>query len=379
MSRNIENIDRYLKDVALPEYESNQHRQQLRREVLEKIERRQTMSVIKRIWKIAAVIAFMTCVGAIATTVGIKVYRYHFEGRGRNGEYHFSTGPEIVYKRTYLDKNGNERTYSATRSGAASVGAADATDAEQARRDLEEIALLRQQDNRELVGVVEMEVNGHLHRAFRYKYVLSDGRIKTIGENDPDINESVNPLQIDEVPEQIALLREKGERELIKVIDTEIEGELHRFYIYKYMLPGRYGRKINVGEWDPEPAQPVTPPSLERFEEIWRLRRLERGEFLGYEDKQVQDQTFTFDTYMFTLADGTVVIHGVGEPKGLKTDLTQTDWEEFHNLHQAGAGEDLGTYEQEVKGRLFIFKRQRFILSDGTEFIWSSGTLKDDQ
>jgi hypothetical protein len=376
MSKNIEKIDRCLEGIVLPEHVSHQHRQQLRRKVLEEIERRQTMSVIKRVWKVAAVIAIVTGVGAIATAVGVKVYRYHFEGRGRDGEYHFSTEPEVIYKRTYLDPNGAERTYTVTHSGWVSVGAANATDAEQAGKDLEEIALLRQQDARELVGVVETEVNGHLHRTFRYKYVLSDGRTRTIGESEPGKNEPLSPEQIDEDREQIDFLREKGERELIKIIDSEVEGELHRTCIYKYILAD--GREKSVGGSDPELAKPVTELSTEQINEIWRLRRLEKGDFLGYEDKQVQGQTFTFETYIFTLADGSVVTHGVGEPKGLKTSLTQLDWEELHELMEARIGEDLGVVEKEFNGRLFVFKRQRFILGDGTEVIWSNGQLPED-
>jgi hypothetical protein len=376
MSKNIENIDRYLKGVVPPEHESHQHQQQLRREVLDEIERRQTMSVIKRVWKVAAMIAIVTGVGAIATAVGIKVYRYHFEGRGRDGEYHFSTEPEVIYKKTYLDPNGAERTYTVTHSGWVSVGAANATDAEQAGQDLEEIALLRQQDARELVGVIETEVNGHLHRTFRYRYVLSDGRIRTIGESEPGKNEPLSPEQIDEDRKQIDILREKGERELIKVIDTEVEGELHRTCIYKYILAD--GREKSVGGSDPELVQPVTELSTEQINEIWRLRRLEKGDFLGYEDKQVQGQTFTFETYIFTLSDGLVVTHGVGEPKGLKTSLTQLDWEELHELMDARVGEDLGVVEKQFNGRWFVFKRQRFILSDGTEVIWSNGRPSED-
>jgi hypothetical protein len=376
MKNHNENIERYLKGVTLPEYESHQHRQQLRREVLEEIERRQNMSVGKRAWKVAAVIALVTGVGAIATAVGVKVYRYHFEGRGRDGEYHFSTEPEVIYKRTYLDPNGAERTYTVTHGGGATVGAANATDAEQARTDLEEIALLRQQDTRELVGVVETEVNGNLHRTFRYRYVLSDGRKQTIGESEPGKNEPLSPDQIDEDREQIDLLREKGERELIKVIDTEVEGELHRTCIYKYILAD--GREKSVGGSDPELVQPATELSTEQINEIWRLRRIEKGDFLGYEDKQVQGQTFTFEIYIFTLADGLVLTHGVGEPKGLKTSLTKLDWEELHELMEARIGEDLGVVEKEFNGCLFVFKRQRFILSDGTEVIWSSGRLPED-
>ena len=132
-------------------------------------------------------------------------------------------------------------------------------------------------------------------------------------------------------------------------------------------------------EADTELAQPVIPLGVERIEEIWQLRRFKEGEFVGYEDKQVHGRTFTFDTYIFTLADGTIVTHGVGEPKGLKTRLTQTDWEEFHTLRQAGAGEDLGVVEKEIEGQVFVFNPQKFVLSDGTEFIWSSGIPKNKE
>jgi len=331
----------------------------------------------KRAWKVAAVLAVVVGAGAIATAVGVRVYRYRYEGQGRDGAYHFSKEPEIVYKRTYQDANGAERTYTVSRSGGVSVDAADATDAEQARKDLEEIARLRQQNDRELVGVTETEVNGYVHRTFRYRYVLSDGRIKTIGEGEPGKDETRTPLQIDEEREQISLLREKAERELAKVVDTELEGELHRLCMWKYVLAD--GRERSVGEADTELPRPADPLSPEIIQEIWRLRRLEEGEFLGYEDKQVHGQTFTFDTYFITLSDGTVVTHGVGEPKGLKTSLTKTDWEEVHSLLQAGAGEDLGVVEEEIEGRVFVFKRQRLILSDGTKFIWSPGVPKDSQ
>jgi len=53
--------------------------------------------------------------------------------------------------------------------------------------------------------------------------------------------------------------------------------------------------------------------------------------------------------------------------------------EEFRQLKKAGSGEDLGTYEQTVEGRVFSFKREKYILSDGTDIIYSVGTPKDEQ
>jgi hypothetical protein len=53
--------------------------------------------------------------------------------------------------------------------------------------------------------------------------------------------------------------------------------------------------------------------------------------------------------------------------------------EEFRQFKKAGSGEDLGTYKQTVEGRVFSFKREKYILSDGTEMIYSVGTPRDEQ
>ena len=147
MSKNIENIDRYLKGVALPEYVSYQHQQQLRREVLGKIERRQTMSVRVKSWKVAAVIAVLIGAGALATTVGQKVLKLYFRGREPDGTYIFSTEPETV-------DIGNGRTVTSSRMVGVRVDPNQAIDVEQKKSELEkelaEIDLLRQQNAREL-------------------------------------------------------------------------------------------------------------------------------------------------------------------------------------------------------------------------------------
>ena len=184
------------------------------------------------------------------------------------------------------------------------------------------------------------------------------------------------PEQIEKDHEEIAALREQGERELVKVIDTQIGEDLHRHCSWRYTLAD--GRSVTVGEGDPEQPSPPKPLGVEIIEEIWRLRRLKQGDFLGYSDRNVHGKTFTFETYLFTLADGTIVTHAVGQPKGLKTNLTSADWEEFRSLRNAREGEEFGTYEETVQGRVFSFVRQRFVLSDGTEIIWSAGVPTQD-
>ena len=87
--------------------------------------------------------------------------------------------------------------------------------------------------------------------------------------------------------------------------------------------------------------------------------------------------------YRYQLSDGRTV--DMGEGVGLPIDDT-AQWQEFsaqlkelHRLKKAGPGENLGTYEETVEGRVFSFKREKYSLSDGTEVIWSVGTPKDDQ
>ncbi len=365
MNRNVERIERYLKAVDVPEHDSDQHRQRLRRRILTKLERKQTMSLKGKPWKATLAVAALIGGGAIAAAVGVKVYRYHFEGRGADGAYHFSGQRETLYE---SPKSG----LSMVQKSGVSITSDDPNfDVEQTRKDLEEIAVLRQQDVRELVGVVETEVNGHFHRTCRFKYTLSDGRTMTMGEGEPDSLARRTPEQIEKDHEEIAQLREQGKRELVRVTDTQIEGDLYRTCSYEYVLAD--GRTMSVGESDPELPPPAYPLGTDKIEEIWRLRRLKQGDYLGYSNRDVQGRTFTFETYVLTLADGTVVTHAVGEPKGFKARLTEADWEEFRSLRDAEEGEDLGTEEKEVLGRMFSFKRQRYILSDGTEFIWSTG------
>ena len=228
MNKNIKNIDRYLQSVVLPEHESHQHRQQLRREVLKEIERRQTMLIRKRAWKVAAVFAILLGVGAIAV-VGVNIGRYFYMGQDDAGVHIFynEDSEDVVT----LDDN-------------------EVTNVEQTRNDLQEIEILRQQDKRQLIRVNELLVNGKLDtRVFVYQYQLSDGRTMDMPEGD----------------------------------------------------------ELN-----------------------WLLDKKQREEWL-------------------------------------------------QRKKDAGSGEDFGVAEKEFKGCMFVFKRQRFVLSDGTEVIWSVGEPKGDQ
>jgi len=381
MSRNIENIDRYLKGVELPEHESNQHRQQLRHEVLGKIERRQTMSVKVKNWKYAAVIAVVIGAGALATTVGIKVRKLYFKGREPDGTYIFETKPETV-------ETEDGRTMTSMRSIGVTVAPNETIDVEQKIKDLEEVELLRQQDtNRELVSVVETEVNGELQpRSFSFKYMLSDGREVKIGEADPDTQDRQNSLTKAQQDEVISLMRAD---EYVKIGSEtkEVRGRMFYFERNWFVLSdgteviNSTGRPIEdnqsvetTADIDPKEAEQI----LNDKQEIAILREQDKRVLVGVRELMANGELdLRAFVYQYKLPDGRT--WDIAEGGELNHILNKEQRQEWIQLKGADSGEDIGTYEQKVKDLLFVFKRQRFVLSDGTEVIWSFGTLKDGQ
>jgi len=373
MSKNTKRIEQYLKHLRPTEPEAGPHRTELRRQVLGEIEGRQTMSSGNRIWKVALAIVAVVGGGAIATAVGVKLYRFHFEGRDAEGTYHFATEPETC-ERTITDANGNEQSVTVVTSRTVSMSSDDPAggDIEQMQSDLEEVALLREQDIRELVRVTDMQVNGHFWRGCSFRYTLADGRTRTIGEPDPDQEKLRTPVDMEADLAEIKELRALGLRQIVTAVDTEVEGQTHRTLVCRYVLAS--GREVTRGETDTESPLPTVVLTTEQDTELTRLLLLDQGEYLGRREEEVLGQTFAFETYQVTLSDGTVVTRGTGEPLVGRTRLTQADWKELKGLAEAEAGEDLGTYEEEIRGKVFVFERRRYILSDGTEVIRANGT-----
>jgi len=232
MNKNIEKIDRYLKGAALPEHVSDQHRRQLRRQILNRIERRQTMSVKVRSWKYAAVIALI-CTGVVAATaVGVKIHKYYSIGKDETG---------------YLLRSEDGRTVT-------NIPDSWADNPEHAVQVKEELDILKQQDNRKLVGVHEYNVNGQLdNRWLLYEYNLSDGQKIEVGERDPDDN----------------------------------------------------GQGIIVGE------------RLKEVDQLWheQLDTEYWQDFITTEEKQVYGSVFSFTKWKLVLSDGTEVIYSIGKLK----------------------------------------------------------------
>ena len=121
------------------------------------------------------------------------------------------------------------------------------------------------------------------------------------------------------------------------------------------------------------------------LEEIEFLRQQDKRELLKIEET-LRDGTLAWKVhvYKYELSDGRTIDMretGVGAPAYNMEQLNELkpELDEFRRLKKAGQGEDLDTYEETVKGRVFSFKREKYLLSDGTEYIWSVGTPKDDR
>jgi hypothetical protein len=237
--------------------------------------------------------------------------------------------------------------------------------------------LLRQQDIRELVAVTDMDVNGNAWRVCTFKYVFANGRTRTMNEGDPDRDKPASPKQIEKDIEEAARLRAQGVRDVVGVIDTEVEGQTHRVLECRYVLTD--GREFSIGEGDPALTPPTRMLSEEQVNEVWRLKLLGQAETLETVEQPMYGKTFVFERHLCTLADGTVATLAVGKVKGAKTDLTDADWKELRGLIDTNAGEFLGTYEQVVRGKVFAFERKRYTLSDGTQVIRADGKPKDGQ
>jgi hypothetical protein len=119
-------------------------------------------------------------------------------------------------------------------------------------------------------------------------------------------------------------------------------------------------------------------PLPKDLQEWAALQKHGKGQLIGVDELtangELDRRVFV---YQYLLSDGRTMDMREGDELNFAINSEQR--KEWVQLKDASSGEDFGTYEKEVQGCMFVFKRQRFVLSDGTELIWSYGTLKDDQ
>jgi hypothetical protein len=320
----------------------------LRAQILSGLQARRAGSGTSTWWKTAALLLGLLGAAALATEVIIQVHHCYFEGRVKDGPYIFTIRSE------------NVGTNDATCWMTGIEGDLDAAGIEQQRKDLEEVDALRQRNARELFRVTDTEVKGNPPvRMFIYKYVLADGRTWMSNES-----------ELEAVDQQVAGLRQRGQREILKVSEVEFGGQRARTLSCRYVLSS--GRAVTRAETDPEQPGSVHLTAMQ-WVELLRLASLEKGKFLGSTQVQMLGRTVTLQRYSFELSDGTVVTRSEGQLDASKRDLSGAQWQELNRLSAANKGETLETYEEDVTGKPFKFTRVKYVLSDGTEVIQSIG------
>jgi hypothetical protein len=340
-------IEEFLKGIALPDYKSDEHARQLRAQILSRLETRRADRGAGRCWKIAALVLGLLGAGALAMEAIVQLHHYYFVGKTENGLYVFSTAPQ---------EEGGPPDMRMAGVG----GNLDAAGIEQQRKDLEEVDALRQRNARELVRVTDTQVKGNPPvRVFLYKYSLADGRPWLTSES-----------ELEGEQQQIAGLRQRGQREILKITEEEVGGQRLRMFMCRYVLSS--GRAVIYTEGDPEQFGQL-PLTTEQKWELVRLEFGKKGKFLGSEEVQRLGTNITFQKYSFTLADGTVVIRSEAQLNPAMCDLTAAQWDELNQLSTANSGETVDTYEEDVTGKPFKFRRAKYVLSDGTEVIQSTG------
>ena len=134
---------------------------------------------------------------------GVALKKITFIGIEK-GAYVFETKPETVGKtERKVNKDGSvtiSRTMTLTET-MVSPGPSGTLDVEQTKKDLEEIASLRKNNNRRILRISDTEYRGKSSRTIRYMYRLSDGRIMKVNEGVPGQNLPVemSPLNFAEI------------------------------------------------------------------------------------------------------------------------------------------------------------------------------------
>jgi len=335
----------------------------------------------------AAVVALICTSVVAAAVVGVKIHKWYFV------EKH----PEYGYM--LRSEDGRYMT---------NVPESWADNPEHAIEVREELDLLKQQGKRKLVAVAEYKVNGqHDQWWLKYEYTLSDGRMIRRMERDPDDNDprilvgelhkeaqqrfheilesEYSMLTTDPQTGEKLRIITPAEGVVFTMYDQVVKGQTFSFDSRQFALSDgttvtfAFGRLKEDG---PDKIKTVVSGSEEagqtgdNLQEIANLREQYKRQLVGVKELTANGELdLRVFTYQYELPDGRTM--NIGEGGELNHVLNKEQRQEWVQLRDAGPGEDLDTHEEEVEGRLFVFKRQRFVLGDGTEIIWSVGTLKD--
>ncbi len=275
---------------------------------------------------------------------------------------------------------------------------------QQAVETAEELDGLMQQGKKVLMGAQETEVNGQLdNRVLEYRYTLSDGRTVTQFEADPETGPGT--LSKERKQEADRLLREAmgyvmsvqasdgsdvlftAQGKEIVTYERVLQGRTIAFKKYTVTLSDGTQVSRSIGHLSESPRTATAQNgsakgaySREELREWMSLRHQDKRQLIALDELTANGRLDRrVSVYRYQLSNGRTMDMREGDEGTTMPVLNPAQRQEWVQARDAKSGQDLGTSEEQVKGRTFIFTRQRFVLSDGTELIWSVGKPKDNQ
>lgn len=303
-------MEEYLKSIALPEYESPGHRQELRHKLLDEMKRRHQMATKRNLRKVIYVIAVLVGLSALALAGTKYVRKWYFVGE-RDGVYTFRTEPEEIAS-VDISPTHSIGIFNAT------TVIMDSESKEQAEKDLMEIDQLKAAGKRELLKVIEKEMDdGETIKIYRYKYVLSDGREITMAEGSHD-ERSPEEVRADleqrkeEYEENLLRAKEEGKREIAEAFEVEIDGKVFSAYHIIYSMPDGSKVEASEGSLTEEAVRAAVGQEYDQLAK--KISEKTSDEVLSAEEREIEGQKFIFTRSMIRLQDGREVIYSFGKP-----------------------------------------------------------------
>lgn len=172
-------------------------------------------------------------------------------------------------------------------------------------------------------GVLGMFVEARHHGAGSnsgglYQLISRNSRVPTPAV--PDANNARPAAPTENDLEVLNLLQQQGNIKFVSVIESEVNGRPDsRTLLYQYALSEE--RMNTRVERDPNQADtdPLASLPAAARTEISLLRQTGRGENLGTQVQQVKGRPFVFTRERFTLHNGTKVLVSVGAPQEAKS------------------------------------------------------------
>jgi hypothetical protein len=110
--------------------------------------------------------------------------------------------------------------------------------------------------------------------------------------------------------------------EVVQVIESEVNGRLAgRMLIQKCVLSDGQTRIVGQADLNGKAQNVLVTLPVAARREMNQLRQAGKGESLGTQERQMKGRTFLFKRERYTLRDGTTITLSVGEPKGVKQPL----------------------------------------------------------